>query len=218
MGPDRFMKNSNADFIKSHGKLGAMIDLTLSKSLRDDWYACWPEARAYHAWAGRVPGGDRAEAFVQEPITRAWRGGLWFSAIANTPFQSLTAAGAKNAIWKVVEACCSDASASPLRGAGRPCSFIHDELLLYLPEEAASELAEEQCRLQLAGFQELHPDVPVYAEPAIMRRWCKAAEKKMVDGRLVPWDDTTPYAGSSDDPMIKKYTAQEAFLFKETVC
>jgi hypothetical protein len=31
------------------------------------------------------------------------------------------------------------------------------------------------------------PDVLVRAEPALMRRWSKAAE--LVDGKLVVWDD-----------------------------
>ena len=35
------------------------------------------------------------------------------------------------------------------------------------------------------------PDVPISAEPLLMRRWSKEAVPVFVEGRLIPWDYKT---------------------------
>jgi DNA polymerase I-like protein with 3'-5' exonuclease and polymerase domains len=211
MGPAHFARNENSAYRTSHGKMGSLITKKEAEALRESWYKHWPEARAYHAWSASVPGIDTRSAVVREPISGGYRGGLWYASVANTPFQSLTAWGAKLACWAIVEACYSEDSTSPLRDAAYPVSFIHDELLLEIPTDAAHEMAMEQTRIQIEAFQEAHPDVPVTAEPAIMRRWCKGAEAKYDDHhRLIAWDAETEYAPPMTDPVSEE---QQVCLF-----
>jgi len=66
--------------------------------------------------------------------------------------------------------------------------FVHDELIVECPEETAPEAADEVSRLMIEAMEEYTPDVPIEAEPALMRRWSKNAESiRDANGRLEVW-------------------------------
>jgi DNA polymerase-1 len=105
----------------------------------------------------------------------------------NTLFQGLAADLAKDAGYRVSRACYAEPG-PPLYGS-YVVNFIHDELLLELPEERASDAAIEAARIMRDVGAQWCPDVKPDAQPALMRRWHKEAEtKKDATGRLIPWE------------------------------
>jgi hypothetical protein len=74
-------------------------------------------------------------------------------------------------------------------GNVRPVIFAHDEIISEIrkgPEMSAA--AFEQARIMKESFQEFTPDVRVEAEPALMDRWWKGADKVVNDkGELQIW-------------------------------
>src|SRR5262249_50107758 len=71
--------------------------------------------------------------YSQSGVTLAGgvRAGVSFTAGKNTPFQSLAADGAKLALWNLLYA------------GFEVYGFVHDEVLVQLPSEAAGEKAKE---------------------------------------------------------------------------
>ena len=70
-------------------------------------------------------------------------------------------------------------------------AFIHDEFLVEVPEHTAHECALAVQQIMEDAGRKWCPDVPVRAEPALMRRWSKGAEPKWSNGRLIAWEDET---------------------------
>ena len=83
----------------------------------------------------------------------------------NTPFQGLAADGAKLALWE-------------LRQAGyRLVNFIHDEVLIEVPETADLVAEVERVReIMIAAMREVVPDVKVDVECAVLRSWSKQSK------------------------------------------
>lgn len=76
---------------------------------------------------------------------------------------------------------------SPLFGC-RVFSFIHDEILMEVPEYKAHDASFELSRIMVSTMREWVPDVLIVAEPALMRAWSKDAEAVYDgEGRLIPW-------------------------------
>jgi DNA polymerase I-like protein with 3'-5' exonuclease and polymerase domains len=65
---------------------------------------------------------------------------------------------------------------------------VHDEIIAEVPEDRAHEAAHRIAEVMVETMNLYTPDVPARAEPALMRRWYKAADPVYVDGRLVPWE------------------------------
>ena len=132
--------------------------------------------------ASRVGGDDLQGRLFRAGVTTLTgrvRGRVGFTQARNTPFQGLAADGAKLALWALS------------RARYRVVAFIHDEVLIELPEDAdhAAEAAS------VAGIMEKEMErvtggVPVATEYALCRRWSKKA-KAVFDGggRLLPWED-----------------------------
>lgn len=124
---------------------------------------------------------------IKLPISGRVRGGCGYTDGANYGFQGPAADGAKAALADVTWACYAD-QASPLYGSA-PVAFIHDEIIVEVPEETAHECAFEIVRLMEAAMEKAAtPDVPSRATPALSFHWIKAAEDFYVDGRLTPWE------------------------------
>lgn len=138
------------------------------------------------AWAEAAGGRFR----FTHPYSGRVRGGLNFTNGANGPFQALAADAAKEALWRVTVHCYV-LTDSPLYGS-RPVNFVHDQVLVEVPEatfrEAAKALQEQWC----GGAQHVVPDIKILAEPAACRRWDKAAGDPVYDsaGRLAIYGDT----------------------------
>jgi len=151
-----------------------------AEKLRTYYLQQWPEMPNYFKWVSAE--GDTVEQYVSKRV----RGGCSGPAAANTRFQGLAADGAKAAVVAMTKEMYLD-SQSPLYGS-RLLIFTHDETIVEMPEERAHEAAHRQADIMVAEMKKYVPDVRVKAEPALMRRWSKAAEPKYVDGRLVPWE------------------------------
>lgn len=131
----------------------------------------------------------RPSATLQRTILRefgrrsvfTWTGRLraqaTFAARHNTMFQGLAADGAKLALWQL------------WRAGFRIVNFIHDEVMVEVPEQANLALQAELVRhLMIEAMRVVVPDVAVDVEYAVSRRWAKSAEAVVDEqGRLAVW-------------------------------
>jgi len=100
-----------------------------------------------------------------------------FCARHNTLFQGLAADGAKLALWKL------------WRAGFRLVNFLHDEVIVEVPQDANLKAqAEEISLLMIEGMREVVPDVRIEVEYAAASRWYKSA-KAVYDqeGNLLLW-------------------------------
>lgn len=73
----------------------------------------------------------------------------------------------------------------------RPIGFFHDELFVEHPESVAHDAATRVSEIMVEEMMFFCPDVAAAcaADPTLMRRWLKAAERTVDDnGRLIPWE------------------------------
>jgi hypothetical protein len=108
------------------------------------------------------------------------RGRVRYSSARNTPFQGLAADGAALALFELV------------KEGFRVVGFVHDEVLLELPDEdghaseaTVNRVREIMCR---AMEQVLFGGIPADCEAALSRRWNKKAKLVVADGKVYPWE------------------------------
>jgi hypothetical protein len=113
-------------------------------------------------------------------LTGRLRGRVRYSQARNTPFQGLAADGAALALFALV------------KEGFRVVGFVHDEVLVELPDEGgyvsegrARRIMEVMCR---SMEEVLVGDIPVECEAALSRRWHKKAKLVVKDGRVYPWE------------------------------
>lgn len=156
--------------------------------LKHQWIDTWPEMQEFFRHVGALS--QMGNDFTVEQLrSKRLRGGTNYCAGCNTFFQGLAADGAKNAIWEVMKECYVDED-SPLYGC-RPVAFIHDELLVEVPEniEERTAAADRLAQVMVSAMREWIPDVKISAEPAAMRRWYKGAEEtRDEEGKLLCWE------------------------------
>lgn len=170
------------DYAKGYG---IIIDLAFSRQLYGNWLSHYSEAKEYFGVIKAMSGGYGLGSTVKHHRTGFVRGDLSFTELANHEFQHLTATGFKAALWDVTKECYV-ARKSPLFGS-RPVLAVHDEIISEVPTNCAHEAAQRQSELMVKAMQPWTPDIPVIAEPALMRRWIKGAESVYEEGRLVPY-------------------------------
>jgi DNA polymerase I-like protein with 3'-5' exonuclease and polymerase domains len=112
-------------------------------------------------------------------MTGRIRGRVSYTQCRNTPFQGLAADGAKLALWRL------------LREGYRVVGFIHDEILIELPDEGGyiskkivdriTEIMCSEMELVLGGT------LPVGCEAVLSTCWSKEAKLIERDGRIYPW-------------------------------
>ncbi len=168
-----------------------------ASSIRDNVFRKYTEYPVYLKWHG-----DNADA--GKPVAQHYsgriRGGLTGPSEANGDFQALLADIAKRSLIRVsweqyVGNLTSDSAfgkrgeRSPLYGS-RGVVFVHDELFGECREEVGHEVATRVGEVMIEEFRKgcPHHSKACKIEPAIMRRWFKAAEPVYVNGRLVPWE------------------------------
>lgn len=101
-----------------------------------------------------------------------------FTELSNWPFQALASDGAKLALYDLE------------RAGLRVVAFIHDEVLVEVPEaNDYRDVADQISGIMIAAMRRVCPDVQIKTEAAVMYRWTKGAQPKVVDGRLVAWDE-----------------------------
>ena len=120
-------------------------------------------------------------------LTGRVRGRVGFTQARNTPFQGLAADGAKLALYRLV------------RAGYRVVAFVHDEVVIELPQDA--DHAAEALRVESImnrAMESLTGGVPVECEYALARCWSKEAKAVFdAEGRLIPFEFPNPQAGRS---------------------
>jgi len=187
-----------ATFISyAKGTYGVSVDLATAEALREVWRATYPELKegleyvgknCIDAWAAPeyVDDGDgkfkKRDWYCYRTPLGMHRARCAFTATANGMFlQSPSAEGALMGVCEIMEAC----STGDLRSRVWPTIFIHDEVF--------GEIAEGDhlnadigviCEIMVRNMRKITPDVRAAVEPALMRRWTKAAEPvwEEVDG------------------------------------
>ncbi len=111
-------------------------------------------------------------------LTGRVRGNTGYTQQRNTPFQALASDGAKRALARLVLA------------GYRTVGFIHDEVLVELPDQGGYvdlSTVESVVTIMRESMQEMTGDVPVGCEYALSDRWSKSAELIVEDGKVRPW-------------------------------
>lgn len=186
------------------------LRIRYAKHLKAQWLTQWSEAKLYMDRVAQEVEFSDTFTYLQ-PVSWRQRGRCYFTSGNNTGFQGLAADAAKEALWRLACLCYVpgehiesilgaavwpdgvDAStrarwSEALYGC-RPVLFIHDEINMEGPEATGHLWAVAQAEVMAASAQVWTPDVPQVAEPALMRRWYKAAEAVYDDaGRLIPWE------------------------------
>lgn len=177
MGVTKFLT-----YVKSYG-----FSLTLQQAEKEKevWFNTWPEVKQYFKWIASIVPNDNAT--IKQYGSGRIRGGCNFPQAANSMFQGLAADGAKQALWLLSKECYTE-STSPLFGS-RPVVFLHDEFILEVPENKATEAADRMVELMKIGMQKWIPDVPIcVSDPILMRSWSKKAYSvREPNGKLSVW-------------------------------
>jgi DNA polymerase I len=168
------------------------MDLTLEETtrLRDVWRQTFPEMNNYFNWFSNKSNASATGEFTLiQPMSGRVRGRVHYTSGANSNFQGLAGDGAKRGLFLISRECYVEPK-SPLYGT-RMVAFVHDQVLAETPAAGAPEAAERLSALMVAGMKEYLPDVPVVAEPKIMRKWFKKAKcVRDANGRLKVWEST----------------------------
>lgn len=180
MGPEALTHFAKASY-------GLTITVDQATELKKAWLRAYPELNNYFQQIAAWTNNDSGEFNLQQLFSDRIRGNCRYTQAANGLFQGLAADGAKHAMWLISRECYLD-RASVLYGT-RMCAFVHDELLCEAPENMASKAADRLSELMVAGMRVYLPDVPVKAEPALMRYWYKDAETvRDEQGNLCVWE------------------------------
>jgi site-specific DNA-methyltransferase (adenine-specific)/site-specific DNA-methyltransferase (cytosine-N4-specific) len=133
-------------------------------------------------------------------LTGRLRGGLDYTQTCNTPFQGLAADGAALALFELV------------KQGYRVVAFIHDEVLVELPDEGGF-VSEEKVRevediMRRQMESVLVGNIPVKCGAALSSCWSKKAEPIARDGKVFPWQPDTPPAPAVEQAQEQTVEAQ----------
>ena len=121
---------------------------------------------------------DRLFAASVATLTGRIRAGVKYCNERNTQFQGLAADGAKIALTNVV-----------IEGY-RVVGFIHDEILIELPDEGgyvSQDIVDKVVEIICKGMEEVTYGVPVGCEYTVSKCWSKRAELIVNDGHVHAW-------------------------------
>lgn len=164
---------------------GLTVTVLEAEALRNKWFATWPEMKKYFFKIGWMTAAT-GECTIRQLTSGRVRGGVKFTEAANSFFQGLAADGAKQALWDVSKECYLDRK-SALFGS-RPVLFLHDELILEVPENRAADAAERLAVVMREAMQVWIPSVPITCSPVLMNRWTKDADTvRDANGKLQTW-------------------------------
>lgn len=146
------------------------------------WKAKFPEMVLFFKYISKLVGIDTAT--ITQPWSLRVRGNVGYCDGCNTLFQGLAADAAKEALTQVSRLCYTGDTA--LFGS-RILVFIHDELLLEVPEEVLTEASDLAAKTMCTAAMKVITDIPITASPAAMDIWYKNAKEVRIDGKLIPW-------------------------------
>jgi DNA polymerase-1 len=168
---------------------GLELDRPAAEELKQQYLSHVPEMGDYFGMIQNMTEGGRAD--IKLLFSQRRRGQCKFTQVANSYFQGLASDASKNALWEVTKHCygAPGYESSALRGSF-PVMFAHDEIMIEAPESRAHECAVLLDNVMCRAMEELTPDVPARASPALMRHWTKEAEAVFDrDGRYICWED-----------------------------
>lgn len=183
-----------------------------SKRLCDMWREVWSEMTTYFKLRGDL---FRTDMAGEELTSEAQRTYLFrssnrarylrkYTVACNTPFQGMSADGAKQAVIRTFEECYF-MKKSPLYGC-KPVMFVHDEIVVECPFEdtpegrkIASDAALRLSKVMEVCMEQYTPDVPAVAEPTVSMHWTKDAESDVVDGVVQVW---TPAETEEEEAVV----------------
>jgi len=163
-------------------------DLTEARAreLKNAWFEQWPEMRTYFNHVSTAIGEENIGTTII-PQSGFRRAGCGFTDACNSYFQTLAAHASKDAMFQVSKKCYVDRD-SYLYGS-RPVLFIHDEIIVEVPEEASDLAAQEMQGVLITSMEHWTPNVPAAASATLMRYWSKKAKRTFDErGRLIPCD------------------------------
>lgn len=176
--------------------------IALALELRRVWFSIYPEMKTYFDYVKEClqdpvnvatdAEGKPIQLYAYETPLGALRRGCTFTSVANgLGLQSPGAEGAKAAVFKINRECRDKTRNSVLYGC-RPILFVHDEIISEIPEDnLMHERAQRIAQLMVESMGLVCPDVPIKAEPVLMRSWSKDAEPRYdAQGRLTIWTPT----------------------------
>lgn len=164
-----------------------------SRLLQERWFNRWREMAFYFKWIREAwpwksatrKGRQVQVTTIRQFVSQRVRANITYTTACNSFFQGLAADLGKAAGFALVMEC----ELGELQG-WKVWNFVHDEYILEGPENDAHRAAEVVQRIMVDEAQKWIPDIPVQAEPALMRRWSKKAEPVYDDnGKLIPWED-----------------------------
>lgn len=206
-----------ADSFAAFAKAGYGVILTAdrAKELKQQWLERYPEMKRYFRDIGDRVSREGGSFDQEQHRSGRIRGGVGYTDGCNGLFQGLVADGAKAALYAVLKECYLgvdynvdldvllgagwDGTADDLEHRGRapsalygcrPIAFIHDEIILEVPEHlpAARLAAARMSEVMVAEMARFCPDIPIHADAHLMIRWEKSAEPVFDEnGELIPW-------------------------------
>lgn len=170
----KFLKNS-----------GIFVSEAFAKKMKDAYLSQWPEMREYFkVIRGMLDPTDNLGA-AEQLFTNRIRGGVRYTALCNTYFQGLGADCAKESLHYLSKECYLEGGSMC---GSRLVAFVHDETIMEHPEHLAAERGAIQAKIMRDVGNKFCKDVPLKAEPCLMRFWSKKAIETFEDGVLVPWN------------------------------
>jgi hypothetical protein len=183
MKAKRFMQSVNKVAKKPEDK----IDLATAQRAIDAFFRSWA-CEGYFEVCDELLQGGGGSANIKQLVTGRVRGRLNYTTLRNGFFSGLANDAATATLLPLWQQCCD--KNSPMYGSFGQI-FLHDENVFALPAHTAHEAAFFMRDTMLEIAQQFLPDVRLSAEPAIMRRWYKNADKVLdASGKLTPWEPT----------------------------
>lgn len=140
-------------FIQFSAGYGLTLSTKQAQKMKEAWFEAFPEVKEY--------------LNEQEPDEAAWtltgrkRANASYCARKNTPFQGLSADGAKIALYQL------DLRGYKLRG------FCHDEIITEVNKNSAEPSLVTQEKIMIEAMQIVIPDVKISVDSKISERYCK---------------------------------------------
>ena len=125
-------------------------------------------------------------------LTGRVRGQVNYTQARNTPFQGLAADGAALALFGLV------------RAGFRIVAFVHDEVLVELPDEGgyvSEAVVRQVIEIMCRSMERVLGDVPAACAYTLGRSWAATTEPVVRDGRVYPAE---PATADATDPKTEE--------------
>lgn len=166
-------------------RTGKIFTTEFGNTLRKHWITAWPETKKYFSYIKNTLKKNGGSYTIELPVSRRLTFTDRFTTFCNYGFQPRAADGTKRGLCEVVRRCKVDRQ-SYLYGC-IPNNFIHDEIILSIPELSNNLDYRDNIVLEFKEtfeeeFNIVVPDYPTTVEPKLMACWNKKA-KQIIDSK-----------------------------------